>query len=146
MLGISLDSQAFRDHLDRIHPPDQRFPCSTKTFPGTLFHNYTTLGISYSFDEKQTGGDLVLAAIHLYNDGISGYSRYALEDVFPLPYGLRMDLTGQEIVALLDEPTSKEKYPKCCVVYDNLGIQIDLAAKDWEDPNCKIECFTVYST
>ncbi|KAI8918280.1 hypothetical protein DFJ77DRAFT_455027 [Powellomyces hirtus] len=144
LIGTPLDSALFKEHLSKNHPSGQQEPDEIKAFPDTTFHNYHSLGISYSFDlppANKTGAPR-LAAIHFYNDGTSGYKRYKLK--LALPYGLELSATGKAIVDVLGEPSNKTKFPKCCIVYSEKGVQVDLAAKDWEDPLCQIECLTIY--
>ncbi|TPX69574.1 hypothetical protein SpCBS45565_g02291 [Spizellomyces sp. 'palustris'] len=141
LFGSSPTSPTYITHIATYHPKTLDTPESVKTFPDVVFHNYPSLGISYSFDITPTSTQR-LAAIHVYNAKISGYEKYNLD--LGLPFGLDISMTGKEVVEILGEPSVKSKYPKCCIVYADKGVQIDLAAKDWEEPDCRIECLTFY--
>ncbi|KND04354.1 uncharacterized protein SPPG_00084 [Spizellomyces punctatus DAOM BR117] len=140
LLGSSPTSPTYINHIATYHPKTLDKPESFKSFCEVVFYNYPSLGISYSFDITPTIQRL--AAIHIYNAKISGYEKYNLD--LSLPFGLDINMTGKEVVETLGEPSVKSKYPKCCIVYPDKGVQVDLAAKDWEEPNCSIECLTFY--
>lgn len=146
LFGTSPSFPEFNSHLKAHHPPSHQAPESTKEFPDAVFHNYPSLGISYDFDvikDKKSGATTHrLAAIHIYNEGVSRYKKFSLP--LELPYGLSIDMKGKEVVEKLGEPSGKSQYPKCCIVYGDKGVQVDLAAKNWEDPECAIECLTFY--
>ncbi|KAJ3173085.1 hypothetical protein HDU88_004544 [Geranomyces variabilis] len=148
LLGTPLSSPIFAKHLEKNHPPADRKPSYVKTSPATLFYNFKTLGISYSFDLRDKDPATArLAAIHCYSGlGASAkdYASYCLP--VTLPHGIDLaKATGRDVVLALGEPSRKSKVPSCCLVYDGeVGFQVDLLAKDWEDPNARIECLTLW--
>ncbi|KAJ3160409.1 hypothetical protein HDU86_000743 [Geranomyces michiganensis] len=148
LLGTPLSSLAFTSHLEHNHPPEFRQPSSVAAFPGTLFHNYAALGVSYSFDlHNKDPATARFAAIHFYSGlGASGQKYAAYCVPLPLPHGIDIaTTTGRDIVLKLGEPTRKTKTPNCCLIYDgDVGLQVDLLCKDWEDPNAKMECLTIW--
>ena len=106
-----------------------------------------TLGVSLCFEAG------VLDAVHVYADGADGFAGFA----GALPHGIRLApkttsdeharrSTGKSIVEALGEPSAKGNAGGMVwMQYDALGVKVDLAAADWEDPDAPARCVSLWS-
>jgi hypothetical protein len=111
---------------------------NTKTFKDCAYHNYRVehpngnTHISYCFD-RRNDQTWTLAAIHL-----TGH--FPSTPTTLLPSHLQSKETGKALVKALGEPTRKGKTKDgIWMSWDKLGIQVQLAAMDWEQPEAPIQ-------
>ncbi|KAJ7522287.1 hypothetical protein O6H91_18G004600 [Diphasiastrum complanatum] len=107
-----------------------------KSRPPCEYHNYKPLGLSLCFEGSK------VQAVHVYN-GTHGYSAYQGE----LPYGLRMQMRGIDIVKLLGEPDEKMgggRGGPISIAYKGQGIQVNFVGHEWEDKHNIIDSLTIH--
>ena len=121
-------------------PEVKRYP------PSSVYVNHKTLGVSLCFEAG------VLDAVHVYADGADGFAGFA----GALPHGIRLApettsdehqrrSTGKSIVEALGEPSAKGNAGGMVwMQYDALGVKVDLAAADWEDPDAPARCVSLW--
>lgn len=142
LLGTAEGDTAVTAYVASLHPagarvskPDvKRFP------PSCAYINHKAIGLSLCYEAG------VLDAIHLYADGVDGFAGFPGE----APHGLCVageKSTGRSVVEALGEPTSKGTAGGFVFVqYDALGVKLDLEAADWETPDARVRCVSLWST
>ena len=119
----------------RVTKPDvKRFP------PSCAYVNHKAIGLSLCYE---TG---VMDASHRYADGVDGFTGFRGD----VPHGLHVAgerSTGKSVVEALGEPTSTGTAGGFVFVqYDALGVKLDLEAADWETPDARVRCVSLWST
>lgn len=117
-------------------PPLKEYFAGLKSRPPCVYHNFKDFGLSLCFENS------VLQGVHLYN-GTHGYSFYR----GPLPYGLRMQMQGADIVKLLGEPDVKMgggRGGPISLAYKGKGLQFNFVGNDWEDMANVLDSVTVH--
>ncbi|EFJ26418.1 hypothetical protein SELMODRAFT_412979 [Selaginella moellendorffii] len=113
------------------------FP-ALKSRPACEYHNYEALGVSLCFEES------ALEAVHVYN-GTHGYSQF----IGDLPHGLRIGMTGREIVELLGEPDGKAGGGRgggpISIAYKERGLHINFLGSSWENSDSAIDSVTIHA-
>tara|TARA_B110000971_G_C20006644_1_gene499461 strand:+ start:188 stop:730 length:543 start_codon:yes stop_codon:yes gene_type:complete len=123
-----------------------------KSFPPSCeYFNHKSVGLSLAYESG------VLDAIHLYADGVDGFTGFKGQ----APWGVtlcdfegngevllsdRNRSTGKTVVEKLGEPTSKGKAGGFVFVqYDALGVKFDLESSDWENAEACVRCVSLWT-
>eukprot|EP01018_Ginkgo_biloba_P028682 Gb_15216 [translate_table: standard] len=116
--------------------PEIKAYAALKSRAACEYHNYKELGLSFCFENS------ILQAIHVYN-GTHGFSVYKGD----LPQRLRLNMHGEDIVKLLEEPDGKMgggRGGSISLAYKNKGLQINFKGSDWEDRHNEIDSITIH--
>ena len=142
LLGTAEGDAALAAYVASLHPPGARVskPDVKRFPPSCAYVNHKAIGLSLCYEAG------VLDAIHLYADGVDGFTGFRGD----VPHGLRVAgerSTGKSVVEALGEPTSKGTAGGFVFVqYDALGVKLDLEAADWETPDARVRCVSLWST
>lgn len=116
-------------------PEIKSYP-ALKNRPACEYHNYKTFGVSFCFENS------ILKAAHVYN-GTHGFSVYKGD----LPFGLRLNMKGQDIVRILGEPDDKMgggHGGPISLAYKDKGLQINFIGSNWEDRDNEVDSVTIH--
>ena len=113
------------------------FQC--KTFNSVSFYTNSKMGYSL---EINSSSKPILSTIHFYGPQFSSVTYYKSD----LPFNLKWVNSAEEIVCKFGEPVRKEggKGVEIRLGYDNLGIEITLSSKIWQDSQAKIAAIALF--
>ncbi|RKP05583.1 hypothetical protein THASP1DRAFT_32579 [Thamnocephalis sphaerospora] len=147
-------------------------PTSIRAFHDCEYHTYRVVQpgmagaaqVAYCFDrkpsctssaaaeEKESKGQherLALGAVHVTGDA-------SPLRTWQLPHNLQLDHTGRAVIQALGEPERKggasvagpasaNASSGVWMAWDRLGVQVELCATDWEQPDARIREITLYT-
>mmetsp|Transcript_31434 Transcript_31434/g.74146 ORF Transcript_31434/g.74146 Transcript_31434/m.74146 type:complete len:153 (-) Transcript_31434:38-496(-) len=141
LLGSEANSAAIQSLKAEGSWEVKTFPAS-KTLAACQFHNCKEKGLQLCFEQDPTGSSWELSAVHFYNEGVEGFSKFQGE---PLPFGLSMSHTNAEIVSLLGEPEKKGGIDvPVWISYQAHALQVNFKGFSFEDRSNPIASIVVF--
>mmetsp|Transcript_841 Transcript_841/g.2574 ORF Transcript_841/g.2574 Transcript_841/m.2574 type:complete len:150 (+) Transcript_841:151-600(+) len=138
-LGLTQEEEKVQRVISYFSPWEiQKYP-STGKLPACEYHSCKSKGIQLCFEQHSSS--VILSAVHFFNEGQDGFSKY--QDT--LPHELSFDLTNVDVVKRFGEPEGKGgHHVPVWLSYEQKGLQINFEGFSFEDRQNKITSVILY--
>uniref|UniRef100_A0A7S0E4S4 Uncharacterized protein n=1 Tax=Hanusia phi TaxID=3032 RepID=A0A7S0E4S4_9CRYP len=139
-LGRRQEEEVIQQAVSCFSPWEIKKYPSAKNLPACEYHSCKSRGLQLCFE--QLGERSILSAVHFFNEGQEGFSRYPEA----LPYDLHFDLTNVDVVRKLGEPDGKGgHHVPVWITYDQKGLQVNFEGFSFEDRQNKIASVILFN-